>query len=428
MRKIYLYLVCLLSAASIAYQANALTSLDQLMNTALMDNHDVAYASRSAVIDQSNVDIRNLFPPPHFTVEWRGIPVNSFGNATGTMYMISQQIPFPTKLAAQWSILNTQAQSSGYEYNINKVKLIKQVRSAYYQYVLNDKLAKLEYNNYRFLEILYKSELKNYELGYSTQIDLIDVKTRLISSSTAAQIYITNQYNAIAMLQTLNALPSHSMTIQHGSHPAADDVSVLSYDEKDIDNIPHISQSPQELKAMAIKHNPTYQKLRYEAQIAGYAADSAQATYLPDINIAFSQMESSVPNMSERRFSVGMDIPWLWGGGVQSNRSYQESLSRSAQYYMGADEIVSGMEAKSANVFVFYNKLNEYKPILPIIEKQMKQVNLNYATRYDEPKALESAYNQFLKVNNAGKNYYEMYLRYIELAIDIEELAGERLW
>jgi hypothetical protein len=58
----------------------------------------------------------------------------------------------------------------------------------------------------------------------------------------------------------------------------------------------------------------------------------------------------------------------------------------------------------------------------------MNQVNLNYATRYDEPKALESAYNQFLKVNNAGKNYYEMYIKYIELALDVEELVGERLW
>lgn len=422
-----LLIVTVFSMIIMGEHARATTSLNQLIDIALTNNHDVTYASRSVVINQSNVDIRNLFSPPHINVEWRGMPVNGFGNSTATMYTISQDIPFPTKLASKWSILNQQAESSLYEYNINKVKLIKQVKSAYYQYVFNDKLAKLEYNNYRFLEILYKSELKNYELGYSSQIDLIDVKTNLINSSTAAQEYLTNKYNAIAMLKTINALPSHSMMLQHGVTVSTDDTSEIPYDEKDIDNIPHITQSSKELKAMVIG-NPTYQKLKYEAQIAGYAAESAQSTYLPDINIAFSQMESSISNMSERRFSVGMDIPWLWGGGVESNKSYQEYLSKSAQYYMTTDEMVSGIDAKSASVFVLYTKLNEYKPLLPIIAKQMNQVNLNYATRYDEPKAFESAYNQFLKVNNAGKNYYELYLKYIELALDVEELTGERLW
>lgn len=428
MRIVILLIATVFSMIIMVEQARAVTSLNQLIDIALTYNHNVTYASRSVVINQSNVDIRNLFPPPHFRVEWRGMPVNSFGNSTATMYTISQDIPFPTKLAAKWSILNQQAESSRYEYDLNKVRLIKQVKSAYYQYALNDKLAKLESYNYSFLEMLYKSELKNYELGYSSQIDLIDVKTRLINSSAAAQVYITNKYTAFAMLESLNSSPQPRVLMLEGTRGFMEDIPVLYYDEKDIDTIPHITKPMEELKNIAIKNNPNYQKLRYEAQIASSAAESAQSTYFPDINIAFSQMDSAVPNMSERRFSVGMDIPWLWGGGVQSNAAYEEYLSKYAEYYMTIDEITSNIDGKSTSAYVLYRKLNEYKPILPIIEKQMNQVNLNYATRYDEPKALESAYNQFLKVNNAGKNYYEMYIKYIELALDVEELVGERLW
>ncbi len=95
---------------------------------------------------------------------------------------------------------------------------------------------------------------------------------------------------------------------------------------------------------------------------------------------------------------------------------------------MAVDEITSNIDGKSNSAFVLYRKLDEYQPLLPLIEKQNTQVNLNYATRYDEPKALEAAYNQFQKVNSAGKTYYEIYLRYLDLILDVEELTGERLW
>ncbi len=405
------------------------TTLNELIDIALTYNHDVVYASRSVEITKGNVDIRNLFPPPHFRIEWRGMPPNSFGNSTATMYSISQDIPFPTKLMNKWSILNQESDTARYDYEVNKVSLIKKVKKAYYQYALNDKLVKLENNNYHFLEILYKSELKNYELGYSTQIDLIDTKTKLIAASAAAEEYVTNKYNAFAMLESVNASPNPRIIMStEGLRGFMEDLPVLYYDQKDIDNIPHITQPMEELKNMAIANNPRYQKLKYEAKIASAAAESAQANYLPDLNIAFYQMDSSIPGMSERRFAMGMDLPWLWGGGVDTSRYYQEYLSKYATYYMAVDEITSNIDGKSNSAFVLYRKLDEYQPLLPLIEKQNTQVSLNYATRYDEPKALEAAYNQFQKVNSAGKTYYEIYLRYIDLILDVEELTGERLW
>lgn len=423
---ITVFLALLLPSEALAVKP---TSLNELLGIAFTYNHHMVSASHSLTVDKNNADIRNLFPPPHINVEWRGMPVNGFGNSTATMYTISQDIPFPTKIAARWSVLNTKAKMAEYDYSAERSKVIKEIKQAYYEYALNDKLLQLESDNYRFLEILYKSELKNYELGYSTQIDLINVKTQLINSSAAAQQYMTSKYNAWTMLESLHSSPNPRVVMNTtGLRGFMEDMPILYYDQKDIDNIPHITQPMEELKNMAIANNPNYQKLRYEAQIASSEAEIAQSTYFPDIHLAFSQMDSPIPNISERRFAVGFDLPWLWGGGTNAGEANKNYFSKYSNYYVNVDAITSEIDGKSTSAFVLYRKLDEYQPLLPLIEKQMNQVSLNYATRYDEPKALEAAYNQFQKVNSAGKTYYEIYLSYIGLILDVEELTGERLW
>src|SRR3990172_5723730 len=121
-------------------QNNRIVNLDTLIAEALQNNPGLRAARLQTEAARAQIRQARAWEAPEVGVEFFQTPIQSFPNPVAdgmeTDYVVQQMIPFPGKIANMAKAATSNADMSAENYNALKRKIIRDLKSAYFELYL----------------------------------------------------------------------------------------------------------------------------------------------------------------------------------------------------------------------------------------------------------------------------------------------------
>ncbi len=252
-------------------------------------------------------------------------------------FMFMQKVPWPGKLSLKGDIAETEANQKGQQYRAVTLKVVRQLKEAYFQYhYLNRASAILE--RYRdLLEKFSKIAAARYSVGTGIQADVLRSQVEVSLIIERLEVLGERRQRVQARINSLlNRSPESPL-------PQTDPI---------VEPRVELPLSLERLYLIAREQNPEVGTERLEIQRASLKLDLARKDLRPDFNLstAYSLRGGEFANMYEYR--VGLELPiYFWRkerlqveesrtGIERSRHSYQDTLQdvtfRIKDSYIGA--------------------------------------------------------------------------------------------
>jgi len=206
--------------------------------------------------------------------------------------MVSQEIPYPGKLALRSAIASREADAEQQQIEAARLSVTARVKQAYYSlastYAVGDVLAR----NKALLDTLLKVSENRYSVGQAAQQDVIKAQTQLSILELQEQRIVQQRATQAGALNALLNRPASSPLAR------PEDLALMPFDyELDA------------LIAIAAAHAPMLQRDRVMIDRSQLAVDSARKEYKPDfaVNGGYYYI-GSMPSMYEFRFDVKVPL------------------------------------------------------------------------------------------------------------------------
>lgn len=156
-------------------------SLEGLVAEALQNNPGIKAAGFQVKALHSSVDHAWYLDAPEIGVDFYQTPISSFPNPIKNQseidYSVRQALPFPGKIASRINAEHKHAEMGEADLVSRKRKVIRDVKTLYYELYLLDQKLKINQENQilmgRFLEIARRQ----YEVGLGKQSDILQAQT-----------------------------------------------------------------------------------------------------------------------------------------------------------------------------------------------------------------------------------------------------------
>lgn len=331
-KRFFLYILILIPLSSFAQSDKATIKLDQLIEEALQNNPEILSVKKKWEVFKEKVPQARALPDPMIGFGIVSLPTNfSFRDEDMTMkeISISQMFPLFGKRRIMGEMAEKEAEAVFNEIQEKVNKVIKEVKSTYFELSYNYRAIEITQKNKEILENFAKIAETQYSVGMGIQQDV--VKAHIEVSKMIDEIIMLNQRKKgleAKLISLLNRPPE----------------SMLGKPE-DI-NLRKLHLSIDELKRMAIEINPVLKGMKKMIEAKGKAYELAKKEYYPDLNLKFSygQRDNS-PEMKRRDMLTGMmeiNIPIFYKS--KQNRKLAEILadirSLDAQYRAMENEII----------------------------------------------------------------------------------------
>mgnify|MGYP001444997280 CR=1 FL=1 len=274
--------------------------LDELIATALAENPDLKAAEERLHLYEHKIIPAGSLNDPSLSFSFSNYPVDSFsGNVfpmSGKVVKLSQDFPFPGKLAAKTEIAEQQAKWYRALLAEQQLQLTRQVKDAYYALVYVGRAVSITEKNMKLLDDFIRLSEANYEVGKGQQQDVL--KAQVERGKLLDRLYNLRQQR-LTSLANLNRLVNRpSVTaVAEGTDPA----------------IAAMDTPLEDLQEKAESRRPMY--AAYRSLIDRYQAQHklAELDYKPDfkVGLAYTFRE---PNMADSGtdfagIEVGINLP-----------------------------------------------------------------------------------------------------------------------
>lgn len=167
------------SCAAFGQTANKLT-LQDAINTALLNNPAIVKARQEVQAASARVLQEGRIPNPEIGVTWSEVP-SSFhlGNANERDFTFSQQIEFPTKRSGRVNIASVDVRISELRHERKKILLTAGVKKAYYDRLLSDAIVTNHEGQIGLLTDFQALLLGQYQSGGKTYLDVVRTKVEV---------------------------------------------------------------------------------------------------------------------------------------------------------------------------------------------------------------------------------------------------------
>jgi len=251
----------------------SLLNLDQLVQEAEQNNPEILAAKMKWEAFKEKAPLASALPDPMLGFGIISLPTNfSFKDEDMTMkeISISQMIPFPGKRPLMKEMAEKEAESVHNEIQEKINRVIRDVKSAYFELSHVYRTTEVVQRNKGILEDFAKIAETRYAVGEGIQQDLL--KAHVEVSKMVDELIMLEQ-NKRAMEAKLKALLNRSPESQVG---------------RPEDIFKRVPISTGELQKTAVEVNPTLKGMKKMIEAKGKAYDLAKREYYPDFNFKFA--------------------------------------------------------------------------------------------------------------------------------------------
>jgi outer membrane protein TolC len=264
-------------------------NLDQLIQEAEQNNPEILASKKKWEVFKEKVPQASALPDPMVGFGIISLPTNfRFREEDMTMkeLSISQMIPFPGKRPLMKEMAEKEAESVYNEIQEKINRIIRDVKSAYFELSHVYRTTEVVQRNKRILEDFAKIAEARYAVGEGIQQDVL--KAHVEVSKMVDELIMLEQ-NKRAVEAKLNALLNRSPESPAG---------------RPEDIFKRVPISTRELQKTAVEVNPTLKGMKKMIEAKGKAYDLAKREYYPDFNFkfAYGQRDNSPgPEVMKRR-------------------------------------------------------------------------------------------------------------------------------
>ena len=206
--------------------------------------------------------------------------------------MVSQEIPYPGKLALRGAIASREADAEQQQIEAARLSVIARVKQAYYSLASTYAVGDVLERNKALLDTLLKVSENRYSVGQAAQQDVIKAQTQLSILELQEQRIAQQRATQIGALNALLNRPPSSPLAR------PEELALMPFD-----------YALDALIATAAAHAPMLQRDRVMIDRSQLAVDSARKEYKPDFAVTggYSYM-GAMPSMYEFRFDVKVPL------------------------------------------------------------------------------------------------------------------------
>jgi outer membrane protein TolC len=367
-KAVFLSILILVPFSSSAQSEKQRLNVDQLVEEALQNNPEILAAKQKWEVFKEKVPQARALPDPMLGFGIISLPTNfSFRDEDMTMkeFSVSQMFPFFGKRRLMGEMAEKEAEAVFNEIQEKANRIIKEVKSAYYDLSHVYRAMVVVERNKRILEDFAKIAEARYSVGEGIQQDVL--KSHVEVSKMVDELIMLAQKRR-ALEAKLKALLNRPPETQMGEP-----------EEVILRKLPFTLE---ELQKMALEMNPTLKGMKkmIEAKEKAYAL--AKREYYPDFNFkfAYGQRDNSRgPEVMKRRDMLTgmmeMNIPIFYKSKQDRKvaETKAEILGAEAQYRAMKNEILYMVTDMSSMIQRVERQIDLYKT--GIIPQASLQIN-----------------------------------------------------
>jgi outer membrane protein TolC len=280
-----------------------------------------------------------------------------------TMYSVTQQIPFPTKISSRSERARFAFDRSTLLYVERELALIRVVKESYASFLLTRGKISTTKKSVVFLQQIYDAARQKYAVNDATQAEVLISQVELARAENQLMSFKDDLTVIKAYLNTLlNRDLDRDLPVLTLSPGQLDTLSLASlYDVA--------KQNQPKLKAFDLK--------RGEARLA---LSIARQTYLPDMTFRYTQ-EVMDNNLRNSKYMIGFTVP-IWFLGKQNEMVREaNSLVKSAgaRYELMENSVLFDVKESRTRVEKHNRTVDFYKrSVLPQAETALKSAFTAY--------------------------------------------------
>jgi cobalt-zinc-cadmium efflux system outer membrane protein len=275
--------------------------LNDLVTKALEQNPEIKAMQRSFDMMRARVPQAKALPEPMLSYGYAGnAPLPPFDiqkgdPASARTLSLTQELPFPGKLAIKGKMANVAAEAEWWNYEQVRLNIVAEVKDAYYDLYYIHKAIETITKNQDLLEKFAKIAEASYSVGKGIQQDVL--KAQVEVSKLIDQLTVLEQREQTAEAR-LNSLLFRELETPVGK---PEEIKPRDF-----------TYSLTDLREMALTNYPLLKAQRRRIDREQYGVELAQKDFYPDFNIGFTYFNR--PGLPEMyAVNVGVKIPlYFW--------------------------------------------------------------------------------------------------------------------
>ncbi|MBA4141836.1 MAG: TolC family protein [Nitrosospira sp.] len=325
-----------------ASQGSSFTALTTLIDEALRTNPEIQAALREREAASQRISPAAALDDPVLEagVIYAPLVSSTFNREDMTMKMIglSQRLPFPGKRGLRKDVAAEEAQGVGYGYEETVNRVVRDIKTAYFNLGLTLEVTRLVEKNKLILEEFLHLAEDHYTVGRGNQVDVLKAQTQV--SRTMDELFrLARERRATEaeLVRLLSRSPAIAIPIPE---------------------LPQLREEPLNLESLretALRQRPQLLALQSLAARNEKALELARKNYYPDFDVRMSYGQrdnmldgTSRPDMVS--LTVAVNLP-VWRGNKLAPRE-AESLAMRDQalslYQAQRDEVIAGLRQQVA--------------------------------------------------------------------------------
>jgi len=350
MRIIFYGLVALAAATSTPLGAQLWSvgnardpQLQELVAEAMRNSPEIRAASNERLASQHRVSPAGALDDPMLeagvlNAPWSGFRLNR-EDMTMKMLGLSQKFPFPGKRDLRQGVAEKDAESVAHAYQETVNRVVRDVKTAYFDLAFATESARLVEKNRQVLEQFLKISESRYSVGQGAQADVLKAQTQL-SKMTEELIKLARERSVIEaeLTRALGRRPGFGAPVPEALR------------------LREVPLKLEDLQETALKERPQILGLRSLIDRSGKALELARKDYYPDLDVkfAYGQRDKTREGMSREdlvSLTVAINLP-VWRESKQDPR-VAEALAMRDQamelYQAQQNDIASKLRQQVAN-------------------------------------------------------------------------------
>lgn len=307
--KFHLVLAMLLAAGSMSGQERI--ELDALIQEALSNNPGLRASRHQIEAIHAGSRRAGLLDDPELMYMREEMPGFRFNEAMFSRIELMQMVPFPSKIAKQSEIANIDTDHAHHEYAERELEVIKDLKSAYFEFWFSRQAVALNDENIRLITQLLQVAKTKFSTGDGALQDVLNATVELARAENKRNTLNQQEHSSRVML---NSILNRRLDDALGEAFLPDTVLPLP--------------SLQVLQERALTRRPMLLHDSLVVEQQRLVLSLARQAYLPDMTFGLQYVTSPVGDFRGWSVRAGITLPFApWVMGKASSRVEEATAS-----------------------------------------------------------------------------------------------------
>lgn len=314
-------------------------------------------------------------------------------------FSLGQSFAFPSLYKAQENLLKSHTASSEKRLNMTKNQVVAEVKSLYYQILLNTQLLKVVQQQDSLYQSAFKAASLRYQTGETNLLEKVSTETRLHEIQNRIQSILSDEKSLYQSLSFLLNIPADFV----------------------IDTQTNM-QKPLQLQITELSNNPYLELLRQQIEVSQLQTKLEKERLKPDFKVGITN-QSIERNYNQNFVQAGLNFP-LFAKAQKARINAAGINEQIAKESLSLAEQQTAKQLQSLKIQL--EKLR--KSVQYYQSSAIPQANLMISTAHKSYQAGEIEYVEFVQSITQAWQIKEMYLSEVhnlnQVIINIETLVG----